>query len=138
MLNLTGLPPDKIQNWKRSDIHEHMGNSLLNLFNLLSRCNRNNALQEKFIKNILSTCCSLIGNITLDVFVTWAEVCISVYLYLLSKLKFKYSGKIGGTKSTRSNLNKSIPNNRRFQQVQTCFSNGQHVRNNGKKAKIIE
>nr|CAH7752908.1 unnamed protein product [Callosobruchus chinensis] len=73
MQNLTMLPVDKVNSWKSSQIYEHMGYCLLNLFNLLLHCRRTLTVKT-FLYNVFRSCCSVVQNITVDVFCLWAEI----------------------------------------------------------------
>ncbi|VEN44654.1 unnamed protein product [Callosobruchus maculatus] len=73
MQNLTMLPVDKVNAWKSAQIYEHMGYCLLYLFNLLLHC-RKGAIMKTFLYNVFRSCCSVVQNITVDVFCLWAEI----------------------------------------------------------------
>lgn len=71
---LTGLYPGHIKNLKAVQIYQHMGFTLLSLFELLLSCDKENINLRKFIENLLKTCCTIIKNVTINVFCSWAEV----------------------------------------------------------------
>lgn len=73
LLNLSGIYADQIQNWKKDQIYNHMGLCLLALFKLLLQCDQNCLVLRQFIVNVIQTCCSIIKNVTIDVFCAWAE-----------------------------------------------------------------
>ncbi|CAH0552693.1 unnamed protein product [Brassicogethes aeneus] len=74
LYNLTGLYSDKMKTWKVEKIYEHMGYSLIKLFDLLLYCEKDNILHRQFLENILKTSCAILKNVTIDVYCTWAEI----------------------------------------------------------------
>nr|XP_023018014.1 uncharacterized protein LOC111507024 [Leptinotarsa decemlineata] len=72
--NLSGIYSDQIKNLKTIQIYQHMGYCLLYLFELLLYCDKDHLPLRKFVKNIFRTCCSIIRNITINVFCAWAEI----------------------------------------------------------------
>ncbi|XP_018564198.1 uncharacterized protein LOC108905698 isoform X2 [Anoplophora glabripennis] len=74
LLLLTGLHPGHVKNLKAVQIYQHMGYSLLSLFELLLYCDKENIILKQFIENVLRTACTLLQNVTINVYCSWAEV----------------------------------------------------------------
>lgn len=74
LLNLTGIYSDQKKNMTQLLLYQHMGYCLLNLFDLLLTCKKEHLSLQKFIFNIIRTCCSIVSNVTINVYCAWAEV----------------------------------------------------------------
>ncbi|KAG5892312.1 hypothetical protein JTB14_023492 [Gonioctena quinquepunctata] len=72
--NLSGMYSDQIKNMKAVQIYQHMGYCLLYLFELLLYCNKDCLSLKKFVRNVFRTCCTLVRNVTINVFCAWAEI----------------------------------------------------------------
>ncbi|KAJ8985405.1 hypothetical protein NQ317_017031 [Molorchus minor] len=72
--NLTGLYLDQAKKWRSVQIYQHMGYCLLHLFELLLYCDKTNTNLRRVIDNIIGACCSLVNNVTVTVFCSWAEI----------------------------------------------------------------
>lgn len=72
--NLTGIYSDQTKNMKQSHIYQHMGYCLMKLFDLLLLCKKEQLSLQKFVSNVIRTCCSIIRNVTINVYCAWAEV----------------------------------------------------------------
>ncbi|XP_072394292.1 uncharacterized protein [Diabrotica undecimpunctata] len=73
LMNLSGMYTNQIKDWKKVKIYNHMGHCLLAFFQLLLRCDENLTLLRQFLENVMRFCTFIIKNVTVDVFISWAE-----------------------------------------------------------------
>lgn len=76
---LTGFYVNPIHNSeavyiKYIEVYGHVGNSVLNLLDLLLYCNKQNINMKQFIINVLRTSYNILGNVTIEIFGSWAKV----------------------------------------------------------------
>lgn len=88
LLNCSGINSEYMEGWKRIQIYEHMGHTLLCLLKLLLHCQVDNQRLFKIIDDLINSICSLVNAITVDVFCAWAEVisfelkrCVCKFVY---------------------------------------------------------
>lgn len=90
LLNLTGLYSEHTKDMKQLQIYQHMGYCLWNLLDLLLMCKKEHLSLQKFIFNILRTCCSIVRNVTINVYCAWAEVSFCILGNNIVVIHFHY------------------------------------------------
>lgn len=91
LLNLTGIYSDQTKDMKKLQIYQHMGYCLMNLFDVLLMCDKENPSIQKFIHNVIRTCCSIVMNVTINVYCAWAEVSFLEIMMNLKKSLFEFN-----------------------------------------------